>query len=41
MSARSLEEHQAYQFFRSKAMERRVSVAAIAAAIVEAHDLLC
>jgi len=40
MGARSMAEDQAYHFLRSQAMERRVSVGAIAAAIVDAHDLL-
>lgn len=40
MSARNMAEDQAYHFLRSQAMERRVSVGVIAAAIVDAHDLL-
>jgi AmiR/NasT family two-component response regulator len=40
MTAHSLDEHRAYQLLRSRAMERRVSVAALAAAVIEARDLL-
>ncbi len=40
MDARKMAEDEAYRFLRSQAMERRVSVGAIAAAIVDAHNLL-
>ncbi len=40
MDARKMAEDDAYRFLRSQAMERRVSVGAIAAAIVDAHNLL-
>lgn len=40
IGARKMGEEEAYRFIRSQAMERRVSVATIAAAIVDAHDLL-
>ncbi len=40
MDARKMPEDEAYRFLRSQAMERRVSVGAIAAAIVDAHNLL-
>lgn len=40
MGTRSMAEDQAYHHLRSQAMERRVSVGVIAAAIVDAHDLL-
>ena len=40
MRQRTIGEHEAYQYLRRQAMNKRVSVAAIAAAIVEANDLL-
>ncbi len=40
MNARRLDEDEAYSFLRRQAMERRVSVGAIAAAIVDANDLI-
>ena len=40
MGARNMAEEDAYRFLRSQAMERRVSVGAVAAAIVDAHDLI-
>lgn len=40
MNTRRLDEEAAYGFLRRQAMERRVSVGAIAAAIVDAEDLM-
>ena len=40
MGARKMAEDEAYRLLRSQAMERRVSVGAVAAAIVDAHDLI-
>ncbi len=40
MDARKMAEEEAYRFLRSQAMERRVSVGAVATAIVDAHDLI-
>ena len=40
MGARKMQEEDAYRFIRSQAMERRVSVAAVATAIVDAHELI-
>jgi len=40
MGARKMQEEDAYRFIRSQAMERRVSVGAVATAIVDAHELI-
>lgn len=40
MGARKMQEEDAYRFMRSQAMERRVSIGAVAAAIVDAHELI-
>lgn len=40
MSTHSLREDEAYQFLRRQAMDRRVSLTAIAAAIVDSHEIL-
>ncbi len=40
MNTRKLDEEEAYGFLRRQAMERRVSVGAIAAAIVDSNDLI-
>jgi AmiR/NasT family two-component response regulator len=40
MSERKIGEDEAYQFMRRQAMERRVSIGAVAAAIVDSNDLL-
>ncbi|HYZ32954.1 MAG TPA: ANTAR domain-containing protein [Crenalkalicoccus sp.] len=40
MGTRKMAEEEAYRFLRSQAMERRASVGAVAAAIVDAHELL-
>jgi AmiR/NasT family two-component response regulator len=40
MDKRQLDEEQAYHFIRRQAMSRRVSVAAVAAAIIDSNDIL-
>lgn len=40
MKSRGIDEDRAYQFLRTQAMERRVSVGAVATAIVDAHALI-
>lgn len=40
MSSRNLLEGEAYNFIRRQAMERRVSISAVAAAIVDSHEIL-
>lgn len=40
MSTRSLREEEAYNFIRRQAMDRRVSISAVAAAIVDSHEIL-
>ena len=40
MGQRSFSEEAAYNFLRQRAMERRVSIGTIAAAVVDTHDLL-
>lgn len=40
MGARKMQEEDAYRFIRSQAMERRISVGAVATAIVDAHELI-
>ena len=40
VATRDMDETAAYGFLRSQAMQRRVSIGAIAAAIVDSHDLL-
>lgn len=40
MSSRNLREEEAYNFIRRQAMDRRVSISAVAAAIVDSHDIL-
>jgi AmiR/NasT family two-component response regulator len=40
MSSRNLREDEAYNFIRRHAMDRRVSISAVAAAIVDSHDIL-
>lgn len=40
MSSRSLMEEEAYNFIRRQAMDRRVSISAVAAAIVDSHEIL-
>ncbi|MGH7152773.1 MAG: ANTAR domain-containing response regulator [Acetobacteraceae bacterium] len=40
VSTRNLDEEAAYHFIRRRAMERRVSVSAVAAAIVDSHGVL-
>lgn len=40
MNVRKMAEEEAYGYLRSQAMERRVSVGAIAAAIVDANELI-
>jgi AmiR/NasT family two-component response regulator len=40
MSARNLREDEAYNFIRRQAMQRRVSISAVASAIVDSHEIL-
>lgn len=40
MQTRKLDEEEAYHFMRRQAMNRRVSISAVAAAIVDSHDVL-
>jgi len=40
MDARKMDEEAAYHFIRRQAMERRVSISAVAAAIVDSHEIL-
>ena len=40
MSSRNLLEDEAYNFIRRQAMDRRVSISAVAAAIVDSHEIL-
>ncbi len=40
MQTQKLDEEQAYQFIRRQAMNRRVSISAVAAALVDSHDVL-
>ncbi|MGE0761378.1 MAG: ANTAR domain-containing response regulator [Pirellulaceae bacterium] len=40
MNSRSLREDEAYNFLRRQAMARRVSISAVAAAIVDSHEIL-
>jgi AmiR/NasT family two-component response regulator len=40
MQSRKLDEEEAYHFMRRQAMNRRVSISAVAAAIVDSHDVL-
>jgi AmiR/NasT family two-component response regulator len=40
MSTRSMREDEAYQFLRRQAMDRRVPITAVAAAIVDSHEIL-
>ena len=40
MQRRKLDEDEAYHFMRRQAMNRRVSISAVAAAIVDSHDVL-
>lgn len=40
MSARNMREDEAYNFIRRQAMQRRVSISAVAAAIVDSHEIL-
>lgn len=40
MSARNLREDEAYNFIRRQAMDRRVSISVVAAAIVDSHEIL-
>ncbi len=40
MQTRKLDEDEAYHFMRRQAMNRRVSISAVAAAIVDSHDVL-
>lgn len=40
MSSRNLLEEEAYNFIRRQAMDRRVSISAVAAAIVDSHEIL-
>ena len=40
MAARHLREDEAYNFMRRQAMDRRVSISAVAAAIVDSHEIL-
>lgn len=40
MSSQSLREDEAYNFLRRQAMARRVSISAVAAAIVDSHEIL-
>ena len=40
MDKRRLDEEQAYHFIRRQAMSQRVSVAAVAAAIIDSNDIL-
>jgi AmiR/NasT family two-component response regulator len=40
MQTRRLDEDEAYRFIRRQAMNRRVSITAVAAAIVDSKDLL-
>ncbi len=40
MSTRSIGEDEAYRFIRRQAMDRRVSISVVAAAIVDSHEIL-
>ncbi|HUC64988.1 MAG TPA: ANTAR domain-containing protein [Stellaceae bacterium] len=40
MQTRKLDEEEAYHFMRRQAMNRRISISAVAAAIVDSHDVL-
>ena len=40
MNTRNMDEEAAYQFIRRHAMERRVSISAVAVAIVDSHEIL-
>lgn len=40
MSTRGMDEEAAYHFIRQQAMDRRVSISAVAAAIVDSHEIL-
>ncbi len=40
MQTRKIDEEEAYHFMRRQAMSRRVSISAVAAAIVDSHDVL-
>lgn len=40
MAARNIREDEAYNFMRRQAMDRRVSISAIAATIVDSHEIL-
>lgn len=40
MQTKKLDEEEAYHFMRRQAMNRRVSISAVAAAIVDSHDVL-
>lgn len=40
MQTRKLDEDEAYHFMRRQAMNRRVSISAVAAAIIDSHDVL-
>jgi len=40
MEKRNLDEEEAYHFMRRRAMSQRVSVGAVAAAIIDSHDIL-
>jgi AmiR/NasT family two-component response regulator len=40
MQARKIDEDEAYEFMRRQAMNRRISIGAVAAAIVDSHDVL-
>ncbi len=40
MEKRNLDEEEAYHFMRRQAMNQRVSVGAVAAAIIDLHDIL-
>ena len=40
MRVRNLGEEEAYEFLRKRAMDRRVPVGSVAAAIIEANDFL-
>jgi len=40
MDARKMDEEAAYHFIRRQAMERRVSISVVAAAIVDSHEIL-
>jgi AmiR/NasT family two-component response regulator len=40
MQTRKLDEEEAYHFIRRQAMNRRISISAVAAAIVDSHDVL-